>query len=227
MSGQKTNTKNLILAIIVLGSICGLVEVVISGLLKQVDFVYRSALLVGLGFMVIGFGLAIFKKPAMAFFLALITIMSKNLAVVMLHLPALCMANSSLAVLLEYGALGGIAAFSMGGLAKSTKARIAVGGGAAASSAIAFYFVGMHVAPCNYLLSFNTSAGFFSYLIAEALPWTIAAVVLFPLGWLVGEKLADRTLAMLEARPSLYYVGSVVTTAVCWALCAVAISNGL
>ncbi len=223
----RTSKANLILAIIALGSICGLIEVVIGGLLKQTDFAFRSGLLVGLGFAVIGLGIAIFRKPVIAIFIALIAIMSKNLAVVMLHLPAMCMANSSLAVMLEYGALGGIAAVAMGSMQKSVKSRIMIGGGAAAVSSIAFYFAGMHVAPCNYLLSFNSAAGFGSYLYKEALVWTIAAAVLFPVGWYLGLKIANRNMALFEARPSLYYIGSIATTAICWLACAIAVSNGI
>jgi hypothetical protein len=227
MSRQKTSTTSLILAIIALGSICGFVEVVLGGLLKQAEFAHRSAILVGLGFAVIAFSLAIFKKPVIAIFIGIIAIMSKNLAVVMLHLPVMCMANSSLAVLLEYGVLGGIAALAMNGMQKNTGNRVLIGGSAAVLSSIAFYFIGMRLAPCNHLLSFNSTVGFFSFLLEESLPWTISAIVLFPIGWLVGDKFASRVPAILDSRPGLYYIGSLLATAVCWTLCAVAISNGL
>lgn len=222
----KANRPNWLLAIIALGSICGLLEVVGGGFLKQIEFPFRSGLLVGLGFGIIAFGLAIFKKPVIALYLGLIAVISKQLAVAALHLPLMCMANSNLAVLLEYGVLAGVAAVTMGGLNKSVRTRILAGGSAAALGSIAFYFIGMHVAPCNYLLSFNSVGGFISYLFKESLMWALAAAVFFPLGWLTGEKVTGKTLAFVGNRPNYYYIGTILTAAICWLSSTIAISFG-
>jgi hypothetical protein len=46
--------------------LCGLVEVLGEGLIRQAGIPFRSGILAGLGFAIIGFGLAIFKRPLMA-----------------------------------------------------------------------------------------------------------------------------------------------------------------
>ena len=222
----KTSRTTLILAVVVLGSLCGLVEVVGGGLLKQWEFPFRSGLLVGLGFGVIAFGLAIFKKPVIALFIGLFAVLSKQLAVVALHMPLMCMANSNLAVLIEYGMLAGVATIMMGGMKSNLRSRILAGGSAAALGSIAFYFIGMHAAPCAYLLSFNSAGGFVSYLAKESLSWTVAAAVFFPIGWTVGQRFSERTLAFLSVRPNYFYVGSVLLTAICWVSSTYAMSIG-
>lgn len=222
----KTSRTTLILAVILLGSLCGLIEVVGGGLLKQWEFPFRSGLLAGLGFGIIAFGLAIFKRPVIALFIGLIAVFSKQLAVVALHMPLMCMANSNLAVLIEYGMLAGVATIMMGGMNGNLRSRLLAGGSAAALGSIAFYFIGMHAAPCAYLLSFNSAGGFVSYLAKESLSWTVAAAALFPIGWLAGQKLSARTLAFLAVRPSYFYAGSVLLAAACWVSSTYAMSIG-
>jgi len=224
---QKTSMGSYILAIIALGSICGLIEVVAGGYLKQAGFPYRAGLLIGLGFALVALGMAIFRKPIMAVYLGLIAALSKQLAVVILHLPALCMANSTLAVILEYGALAAIATAAFGTTQKSLRSRIIVGGASGFVGSLAFYFIGMQVAPCNYLLSFNSSAGFVSYLYQESVSWALFPLVFFPLGWFVGVKISEKSLTFLNSKPQFYYAGTLITTAICWISCAIAIINGI
>ncbi len=54
------STKGRIIAIIVLGSLCGFIEVILGGLLRKAGFPVTSGLLTGLGFGIIAFGLGSF-----------------------------------------------------------------------------------------------------------------------------------------------------------------------
>jgi hypothetical protein len=224
---EKAGRTGIWLSILALGSICGLIEVILGGILRKAGFSYSSGLLTGLGFAVIGFSIAVFKKPFLGIFIGIVAVLCKQLVVPILHVSVMCEMNSCLAVLLEYGAITGIAAVAINKLRSNTSIRILAGGTGALVGATAFYFVGMHVAPCNYLLSFNMPGGIYSFLFKESLSWIILSAVLFPIGWLAGEKLATRIFFIFDQRPQISYRGAALTTVLCWIICAVGISLGL
>jgi hypothetical protein len=186
-SGLKSK-KGLIIMIIALGSICGLFEVVLGGALTAASFPWRSGLLTGLGLGVVAFAYAIYRKPLMAIGIASVAILVKQLAVPVLGRTFMCNTNSCLAVGLEYLALAGVAVFTMKKMQSSGGLRFLTGGAGALVGSIAFLWIGMRVAPCNYLMSFNQAGGFVSFLYKESLNWTIFSAALFPLGWLIGVK---------------------------------------
>ena len=224
---MKAGKMNLLFAMLALGSVCGLLEVIFGGFLHQIKFPYRVALLTGLGFGVIGFGLAIFKKPFMVIWIGLVAVLCKQMVVVILHVSLMCKLNSCLAVLFEYSALSGIAVMTMSRVKENTGIRMLMGGSAALIGSVAFYFIGMQVAPCNYLLSFNHPGGLSAFLINEGLMWAAFSAILFPLGWLIGERFAEKTDVLLARKPQLFYIGTALTTVFCWVICAIAISRGI
>ena len=223
---RKASRTNLWLSIFALGSICGVIEVVLGGLLRKAGFHYTSGLLTGLGFAVIGFGFAVFKKPIMGIFIAFVAVLCKQLVVPVLNVSVTCNMNSCLAVFLEYGALTGIAAVLFNKMKGSTGLRILTAGGAALASAIAFFYIGMRVMPCNYLLGFNVPGGLYSFLLKEGSSWIVLSAVLFPIGWFAGEKLSDKIFYIFEQKPQVSFGGAAVTSILCWILCAVGISLG-
>jgi hypothetical protein len=104
--------------------------------------------------------------------------------------------------------------------------RVAAGLSAGLMAGAAFYFIGMRVAPCRYLLSFNRPEGFIAWMRAEGLIWGGLGAVFFPAGYLVGERLKDRILGWRLTRPLFYYAGSGAVIALCWIVSAIAISKG-
>jgi hypothetical protein len=227
MIDGKAGRSSIWLSILALGSICGLVEVFVGGILRKAGFGYTSGLLTGLGFAVIGFSLAVFKKPFMGIFIGIVAVLCKQLAAPILQVSVMCAMNSCVAVLLEYGAITGISAIAIRKMRNSASARIFAGGAGALVGATAFYFVGMRVAPCNYLLSFNIPGGFISFLFKEGSSWMIFSAALFPIGWLVGEKFASRVIYIFEQKPRMSYRAAALTTILCWLICAAGISLGL
>jgi hypothetical protein len=225
-SGLKSR-KGQIMMIIALGSICGLFEVVLGGALTAANFPWRSGLLAGLGLGVIAFAYAILRKPLMAIWIASVAILVKQLAVPVLGRTFMCNTNSCLAVGLEYAALAGVAAFTIKKMQSNGNLRFLTGGAGAFIGSIAFLWIGMKVAPCNYLLTFNQAGGFVSYLYKESLNWTIFSAALFPLGWLIGVKAEASLNRLFENRPRLIYAGASALTAMCWAASAIAIASGM
>jgi hypothetical protein len=221
-----TGKTSRIMLVIALGSLCGLIEVVLGGLLAQAKFPYKSGLLAGLGFGIIAFAYAIYKKPLMAFWIGIVAVLCKQLVVPVLGLSVMCKMNSCLAVVLEYTALAGVAAITMKRMKTKGGYRLLTGGSGALIGSVAFLFIGMHVAPCEYLLGFNQAGGFVSFLYKESLSWVVFSSVLFPIGWVIGEKQANRLALLYQNKPRLAYAGVSAIAAICWAICAIAIAGG-
>lgn len=140
--------------------------------------------------------------------IALVTVLRKQLAVSILHVSVMCKANSCLAIILEGIALAGVTSLAGHKLNGSYVARIVSGGSAALLVTAAFYFAGIRLAPCRYLLSFDRPGGFVLFLTAESPVWAAFAALLFPVGYWVRMRLQDTALAWRSApcciTPHLY-----------------------
>ena len=104
--------------------------------------------------------------------------------------------------------------------------RVTTGFSAGLLSGGAFYFAGMQVAPCQYLVSFDRPGGFVAFMAAEGLLWAAFAGVLFPVGYWVGVRIG-RNVPVLSRRPVLYYAGSALIVLCCWLASALAIATGV
>ncbi|MGC9025852.1 MAG: hypothetical protein ACP5NB_13660, partial [Chloroflexia bacterium] len=166
---QRAPIRDTLLVILILGSLWGLIEVVLGGAMRAIGMPYASAILVGLGLGTMGLGLALVRRPAPLLGIPVVAVLCKQLVVPILGVSVLCKANSCLAVLLEGAALVGVAALL--GRGRGELNRMAVGALAGLVGAGAFWLVGRHVAPCAYLLSFDSPAGLVRFLAVEGLLW--------------------------------------------------------
>jgi len=204
------------------GSIWGFFEVVLGSGLRAIAFPYHAGLLVGMGMFSMGIALAIYKRPAMLIGVGLITGLFKLLSVPILHISIGCRANSSIAVLLESTALSLVALGLMRRMERGVYARIGGGALAALIGAAGFYFVGMRVAPCTYLLSFSPMG----FMAREGLVWLVFSAIFLPVGYLVGVKLRPTMVHLLTVRPAFGYATCITISAVCWGVGAFAILAG-
>ena len=205
------------LAILVLGSIWGLVEV-LGGALSTP---YRSGILMGAGFMVMGVALSVFKRAWILPGMVLVTVLCKQLVVPLLHVPPMCMANSCLAIAIGGSSLAGLYAVA-GKSFRRVPIQIGIGASAALLSSVVFLYMGLWLAPCPYLLSFSHAGGLLSFVKAEGVIWAPFTAALLPVGYWVGGHL--RT---FEVKKPLYYPASAAITAVCWLASGFAIVSGI
>jgi hypothetical protein len=223
----RRGSRDVLIGLLVIGSVWGFLEVVLGGAMKAGGIPYKGDLLTGLGMMLMGVAVAMYRRPLMLLAIAAMAVGVRQLSVPILHLSTFCKANSCLAVLLGGGALAGAAALAGRRLERGVRPRVLAGFSAGLAAATSFYFIGMRVAPCRYLLSFNRPGGFVAFMQAEGLIWAALCAVLFPVGYRAGESIRDKVFDIRAAQPALYYVASVTLIVCCWGISAIAIARGL
>ncbi len=211
---KKMSPRDTVLVMLALGALAGVIEVGGGQLLRDINFPVTSGLLTGLGFFVVAIGMVITGRISAGLGIAFIAILSKQLVVPVLGMNMMCKANSSLAVAMEYGALVGVSGIFSKGLKKGNKSRMLIAGGAAAVAAVGFYFIGMRVAPCAYLLSYNSAAGFVSYMGIEGLSWALFSALLFPAGYALGMAVREDVQTYSERNMISFRMGTFMASAV-------------
>lgn len=224
---RRAQLVDVLMAIAVLGSLWGLSEVVLGGAIRAAGLPYRAGILTGVGIGIMGIAVGILRKPSMLAGVALVTILCRQLVVPILHVSVMCKANSCLAVMLEGLTLAGVISLAGRKLDRGYLAQIASGASAALLAAAAFYFIGMRVAPCRYLLSFNRPGGFAAFLAVEGLVWAVFSAILFPAGYWMGSRLRGTVLALRAREPLFYYTTFAALVVCCWVVNAFAIAAGL
>lgn len=225
--GKENGSRHALLGLLVVGSVWGFFEVVLGGAMKAGGVPYKGDVLTGLGMLLMGIAVAMYRKPLMLIGIAAVAVGVRQISIPILHLSTFCKANSCLAVFLGGAALAGAAAVAGKRLRRGIAARVAAGFSAGLAAGISFYYIGMRLAPCRYLLSFNRPGGLVAFLRAEGLIWAVLCAVLFPVGYRLGESLRDSVFEVGMRRPAFYYTASLMLVVCCWAISAVAIARGL
>lgn len=220
----QTRTIDMALVILVLGSLWGLSEVVLSSAIRAAGLPFRAGILTGIGVGLLAVAAGAFRRPILLALVPPITILCKQLVVPILHVSVLCQANSCLAVLLEGLAVAGVV-YLAGRRLGNRLVQAASGGAAALAAAGAFHVLGTWLVPCNYLLSFSGPVGFARFMLVEGLVWAAFSAAFFPIGYAVGARLRETVLTPAR-RPWLYYATSGAIVAGSWAASAWAIAAG-
>lgn len=214
------------MAVLVLGSLWGFTEVVLSGAIGAAGLPYRAAILTGVGVGLMAIAVAMRGKPWMLPAMAAVAVGVKQLAVPILNVAFPCNANSCLAVFIEGTALASGVALAGRRLERGVVTRAVSAAAAALVAAGAFHYLGIRFAPCKYLLSFNRPGGLLAFYGAEGVPWAIASALLFPLGYRIGEWLREAAPAWRARSAWAYYATNAALIIGSWAASAVAYAAG-
>jgi hypothetical protein len=225
-SGFGRRGTDFIVAVLVVGSLWGLSEVVFNGAIRSAGLPFRAGILAGIGMLLMGITLGAFRRSVMLIGVGVVAVLCKQLVVPIMGAPVLCKANASIALLFQSSALYGVASLMGRRIQSGRIPRIAAGFTAAFVASPVFYFVGMRVAPCNYLLSFNRPEGFMAFMVAEGLVWAVFSALLFPVGWRLGRRLGSALPQVRFVRPFLYYGTSLGIVACSWIACGLAYAAG-
>jgi hypothetical protein len=223
MGDRTGDKKGFMFTMLVLGSVCGLIEVIVKGVLHQ-SGLHLSGLLAGLGCFLIGIGLAVYRSPSMIIGIGAIACLYKQLVVPIHGISFMCGANACLAVMLEYGSLAGLSAFTLKTMGRNAASRILTGGAGVFIGSMIYYFAGMRLNPCPYMLTFNVPGGFTAFIAREGLTCASFGAVLFPLGWSVGERFGEKLSVLIKGKTRPYYLKSAFSIVVCLAAAGIFVS---
>jgi hypothetical protein len=209
---------DIILTVLLFGSVWGLSETVFNEALIAWLLPLRAALLTGMGFLIMGTFLGLTSRPALIIWVVLITVAAKEVLVPVLGCSLMCRANSCLAVALQGGLLAAGFALMKNRIPGRAGVQSITALSAAALSAVSFYYSGMHLAPCGYLLSFNQPGGLGLFMQREGLYWALAAAVFFPPGYSAGSLIKSRGQKFYSQYPAFYNSARVFAITASWAV---------
>lgn len=223
---RKNGLFDMLMLVLLFGSLWGLGEALLGNVIRSAGLPVRAAVLTGLGMGLMGAVFGVARKPALLPVTALVTAATMQLAVPVLHCSFLCKANSGLAVVLHGVSLAGVMIFIGGGGRKSALVFGIAGFTAAVLSSVAFYHIGMKLAPCDYLLSFAGEGGLARFMIKEGALWGLLSALMFPAGVAAGTRLAKAVTSWKSRRPGLVYCTSAASVVMCLALIVISVWNG-
>jgi len=224
--GRALTVRNIAVAVLVFGSLWGVAEVVLNDAIRAADLPFRAGALTGFGMLAMGLLLGYGRKPVAILGVPVVAVLVKQMVVPILGASVLCKANSCIAVLFEAAVLAGVAGIATRGINKSAIMRAGAGAGAGLAAAVPFYFVGLAVAPCAYLMSFDRAGGLAAFMVQEGLVWAAFSAVLFPIGYALGARVREPMRAFEMRSPIAYYGAALGVAVSCWITAAIAIYAG-
>jgi hypothetical protein len=225
--GRRQGVVQLIIAVLVFGSLWGFLEATLGGFLNLIIFPNKGAIMGGIGLAIMGMALAIYQKPAMLPGIGIVAASFKWLNSWLLFVPpsAVQIINPAMAIILESLACSLVAVFLMNRISKNLFVGTGAGVLVGLVSAIAYVYFAVYVthSPIFERLGIKSIG---EYIMGNGVVQAVFFGVFLPLGYLVGEKLAAAISSVLVRRP-LYYAASAAIICFCWGISVVAVMAGL
>ncbi len=225
--GISRTTLNLVILVLLFGSLWGLLEATLGGFLHLIHFPQKGAIMAGIGMSVMAAFIATAPKPRWVIGLGLVAASFKVLAGLIAHVPlyAPMVVNPALAILIEALVFGVVASFFLRVLPKRTPALIACGAVTGFLS-IALYvtiasLLGLGQWPAMDTFQKLTIVGY-----TGAISAAICALLLLG-GYALGGWSRQSFLRLKTVKSSLFYSGAAAATFLCWGLAAIVFIRGL
>jgi hypothetical protein len=217
----------IIIGVLVFGSIWGLIEATLGGALHLIHFTYKGAITGGIGMSIMAAFVVMYRRPKLAFYIAVIAALFKPLSAVIYGQPIFApfVYNPASAILLEGLAFGLVVSLLYKGFESSIKMRIGAGV-AAGYLSIILYGVIASAAGMGIWASWGIAERVSSVL-ANGTGLAIVGTLLLLLGHLVSMRLRPKFWQFSDLRPKAFYASTIAITAFCWIGAAVAFSLGL
>jgi hypothetical protein len=217
----------IIIGVLVFGSIWGLIEATLGGALHLIHFTYKGAITGGIGMSIMAAFVVMYRRPKLAFYIAVIAALFKPLSAVIYGQPIFApfVVNPASAILLEGLAFGLVVSLLYKGFESSIKMRIGAGV-AAGYLSIILYGVIASAAGMGIWASWGIAERVSSVL-ANGTGLAIVGTLLLLLGHLVSMRLRPKFWQFSDLRPKAFYASTIAITAFCWIGAAVAFSLGL
>jgi hypothetical protein len=224
---QSGNVLRLVIGILVFGSIWGLIEATLGGALHLIHFTYKGAITGGIGMSIMAAFVVMYRRPKLAFCIAVIAALFKPLSAVIYGQPIFApfVVNPASAILLEGLAFSLVVSLLFKRFESSIKMRIGAGVAAGYLSIILYAVLASAIGMGKW-----ASWGFVERLTSTLIDGTALAIVgtcLLLLGHLVGAKLRPNFWQLMIVKPKAFYTSTIAITAFCWIGAAVAFASGL
>ena len=219
-----------LVTILLLGSLWGfLSEIILKSAVFSQGFPFYGGMAgyitaIGIGMMGIVFGN--FRKPSLLMGVPLVAILGKLCVLSIFNIPTVARVNSTLAVLLGGIALTVIVTLTGSNLHRSNLLRLLSGMSSGLFAAIAFFFIGMRIMPCPYLLSFSKNGGFGAFMSSDGMVWTVLSGILFYTGCWLGTRVKNTCINLSPKQSLAYYSGSTFVAACFWLMISFSIIAG-
>jgi hypothetical protein len=218
---------HVIIGILVFGSVWGLVEATLGGALHLIHFTYKGAITGGIGMSIMAAFIVMYRRPKLAFCIAVIAALFKPLSAVIYGQPIFApfVYNPASAILLEGLAFSFVVSLLFKGFESSIKTRIGAGVAAGYLSMILYAILASSLGMGNWAFM-----GVIERVTAALTNGTILAIVgtcLLLLGHLVSTKLRHNFWQLMTVKPRAFYASTIAITAFCWIGAAVAFALGL
>jgi hypothetical protein len=216
-----------VIGILVFGSIWGLVEATLGGSLHLIHFTYKGAITGGIGMSIMAAFVVMYRRPKLAFCIAVIAALFKPLSAVIYGQPIFApfVVNPASAILLEGLAFSLVVSLLFKRFESSIKMRIGAGVAAGYLSIILFGVLASAVGMGNWAswgLAERVSSVF-----ANGTGLAIVGTCLLLLGHLVSMQLRPKFWQLGSTKPKLFYASQTVTIVCCWIIAVVALRPGL
>jgi hypothetical protein len=215
------------IGILVFGSVWGFIEATLGGGLHLIHFAYKGAITGGIGMSIMAAFVVMYRRPKLAFLLAVIAALFKPLSAVIYGQPIFApfVYNPASAILLEGLAFSLVVSLMFKGFESSIKARIGAGV-AAGYLSIILYGVIASAAGMGIWASWGV-ADRVSSIFANGTGLAIVGTALLLLGHLVSMRLRPKFWQFSDLKPKAFYASTLAITAFCWVVAAVAFASGL
>jgi hypothetical protein len=224
---QSGNVLRVVIGILVFGSIWGLIEATLGGALHLIHFTYKGAITGGIGMAIMAAFVVMYRRPKLAFCIAVIAALFKPLSAVIYGQPIFApfVVNPASAILLEGLAFSLVVSLLFKRFESNIKVRIAAGISAGYLSIILYAVLASAAGMGNWATW--GLAERLSSMFANGTGLAIVGTCLLLLGHLVGTKLRPNFWQLMTARPRAFYASNIAITAFCWIGAAVAFASGL
>jgi len=224
---QSGNILSAIIGIVLFGSIWGLVEATLGGALHLIHFTYKGAITGGFGISIMAAFVVMYRRPKLAFWIAVIAAMFKPLSALIYGQPIFApfVVNPASAILLEGLAFSLVVSLLFKGFESSIKVRIGAGVAAGYLSIILHGVLASAVGMGNWAswgLAERVSSVF-----ANGTGLAIVGACLLLLAYLVGTKLRPNFWQLMTVKPKAFYASTIAITAFCWIIAAVGFAQHL
>ncbi|MFC1904329.1 hypothetical protein ACFLXT_00975 [Chloroflexota bacterium] len=225
--GSHKGQVDVLIGIIVFGSIWGFLEATLGGLFHFIHFPYKGAIMGGIAISIMATFITMQKRnPGYVICLGFIAALFKPLDALILGAPLFApfVINPAIAILSETLAFSLVASLLFKGSQSTIKLRVLVGGLAGYLS-IAFYGI---VASFIGLGSW-AGTGFYervSYALVNGTGVAVVGAILLPLGWIGGSYLHPQLLLFRETSPRLFYTSTATVSTLCWLIAGFTFAQG-